>query len=117
MAERDVELALDAAQQALDLLGRRTEALSQPLAELGEQGDAGLGDPARGGGAVNPVDRRDPLESETFKVVVAQSVALPAAERTDRLLEGGHEVAPVTALDELQLGIGRDGVGERPLPP
>src|SRR5687767_9855117 len=83
--DRQLDVAVQEPEQALDLVEleaeRRDQALARALAELG----ARVGEPARAGGAVHAVEARQIVDRELVEHVLAEQVALADLERRERL--------------------------------
>jgi hypothetical protein len=103
--QRQVDLAADHPQHAVELAGRQPEPAAQQLEGRARQELLGLLDPAERGDPVDPVDRADLVDVEAVDVVVAQQGLVARAELGERLAERRPELVGVGPLHVLDLGI------------
>src|SRR6185295_7437067 len=106
-----VELALDQADHAVDLVDRDLEAGGEPAARRGHERSPRALEPAGRGRAVDPEGGADLVDRELIDDLLAQQRAVLRAELGDRLAQRGRELGAVLGLELRQQRIA--GVTER----
>src|ERR1041385_3605002 len=92
LAQAERQLAAHEADDAVDLAARQAELAGEHLARLRDDREARTGDPARGGRAVDLVERGELIDRELVEVVLAQHVALALGQRGERARERGLDL-------------------------
>ena len=88
----DVEAALHEAQDAVGLVGCDVEQPGDLGASTREHAGAHGGEPARGGGPVDAVERTDLVDGQAVDDVITQQAAVTRAKRVERDAEASPQV-------------------------
>src|SRR5689334_631075 len=93
--DRELDIRIEEAQQAIDFLAVDPERRDQPLARvLAELGPC-IGEPARAGRAVGAIEAGEVVDRQLVEDVLAQDVALADLERSERFVDRALELARV----------------------
>src|SRR5580704_10479968 len=105
--DRQLDVAIEKAQQALELFARSAEGADQALARLLAEIGACIGEPARARRAMHAIELREIVDRQLVEDVLAQQVALANLERGERFADRLLELGGVGRADVLALGIVR----------
>src|SRR6185503_9200024 len=110
-AHRGVELAPYEAHEAVHIGLLEVEPAAEEGVDPAQQRLAAARHPACGGGAMDAVDLRDPVDAQPVDEVQPQRVALVGGQLREGILERLRDLAPVVRLEKGELWIGRAAIG------
>jgi hypothetical protein len=100
-----MELALNEPGEAFELAGIQPKARAQKVSGLVAHGVRGGADPARSGSAVHAQESANAVDAQPIVVVQAEHPHVLRVEHRDRFLDRLLELALVSILEVVELGV------------